>query len=130
MYEKTGWRAAMLVACAVVAMAMGGIARADEVPLVTGEHWTKSSEQVKKAYLIGIANTLQVESAFEGATPPPDTQSVVPRFVKGIKGGGHTLDSVREGLDKYYAANPDKLQRPVIETIWFEMVVPGLAKSK
>ena len=117
---------ALLAACAGLALACGP-ARADEVPLVTGEHWTKSSEQVKKAYLVGIANVLQVESAFEGATPPPDTQSVVPRFVKGMK--GHTLDTVREGVDKWYAANPDRTQRPVIEVIWFEMVVPGL-KSK
>ena len=122
-------RAVLFVACAALALACGA-ARADEVPLVTGEHWMKSSEQVKKAYLVGVANVLQVESAFEGATPPLDTQSVVPRFVKGMKGGGHTLDSVRLSLDKYYAANPDKLQRPVIETIWFEMVIPGLAKSK
>ena len=55
---------------------------------------------------------------------PSDTQSYVPRFVKGLK--GHSLDSVRDGLNKWYAANPDKMQRPVIETIWFEMVVPGL----
>jgi hypothetical protein len=122
------WRGLLVVACAGLALVCGA-ARADEVPLVTGEHWTKSPEAVKKAYLVGIANVLQIESAFEGATPPPDTQSVVPRFVRGMKGGGHTLDSVREGLDKYYAANPDKAQRPVIEVIWFEMVVPGL-KSK
>jgi hypothetical protein len=129
MKPKMRLRAAMLVACATLAMACGTV-RADEVPLVTGEHWTKSSEQVKKAYLVGIANVLLIESTFEGATPPPDAQSVVPRFVKGLKGGGHTLDTVREGLDKWYAANPDRIQRPVIETIWFEMVVPGLAKSK
>jgi hypothetical protein len=42
---------------------------------------------------------------------------------------GQTLDSVRQGLDKWYAANPAKLQRPVLETIWFEMVVPGLQKA-
>jgi hypothetical protein len=71
---------------------------------------------------------LQIETAFAGATPPPDSQSVVPRFVRGLK--GHTLDSVREGLDRWYAAHPDQLQRPVIETIWFEMVVPGLQKPK
>ena len=38
----------------------------------------------------------------------------------------HTLDTVRDGLNKWYAAHPDQMQRPVIETIWFEMVVPGL----
>jgi hypothetical protein len=42
---------------------------------------------------------------------------------------GQTLDSVRQGLDQWYAANPGKLQRPVIETIWFEFVVPGLQKA-
>lgn len=129
MEMKLQLRMAVLAACIVLAAAWGN-ARADEVPLVTGEHWTKSTDQVKKAYLVGIANVLQVETAYEGTSPPSDAQSVVPRFAKGLKGGGHTIDSVREGLDRWYAANPDKIQRPVIETIWFEMVVPGLQKSK
>jgi len=45
-------------------------------------------------------------------------------MARGLK--GQTLDSVREGLNKWYAANPGRLDRPVIETLWFEMVVPGL----
>ena len=113
-------------ACMALAV-LSGLARADDIPVITGEHWTKSSDQVKKAYLVGIANFLQVEAAYEATSPPTDAQSVVPRFVRGLK--GQTLDSVREGLDKWYASNPDKIQRPVIETVWFEMVVPGLKKS-
>jgi hypothetical protein len=120
------WRTAMFAMFMLLAVACGS-ARADEVPLITGEHWTKSTEQMKKVYLIGIANVMQVETAYHAASPPPDAQSFVPRFVKGLK--GQTLDSVREGLDRWYAANPDRLQRPVIETIWFEMVVPGLKKT-
>jgi hypothetical protein len=120
-------RAAMMVACVSLAAAWGH-AQAQEIPVVTGEHWTQSTEQVKKAYLIGIANAVQVEAAYQGSTPLSDAQSTVPRLVKGMK--GQTLDGVRTGLDSYYAKNPDKLQRPVIETIWFEMVVPGLAKNK
>ena len=119
-------RAALAVAC--MALAACSSARADEVVLITGEHWTTSSEQLKKAYLIGIANVVQVEMAYNATNPPSDTQSIVPRFAKGLK--GETLDSVRESLDKWYAAHPDKLQRPVIETIWFEMVLPGLQKAK
>ena len=89
---------------------------------------TKSSEQLKKAYLVGIANVVQVETAYAGSNPPAEAQSVVLRLAKGLK--GHTLDSVRDALDAWYAAHPDRLQRPVIETIWFELVVPGLQKSK
>jgi hypothetical protein len=123
MEMKLYLRAAMLMACMTLAM-VWGTARADEVPLITGEHWTKSSDQLKKAYLVGIANVIQVDTAYHAANAPSDAQSVVPRFAKGMK--GHTLDSVRQGLDSWYAAHPDQLQRPVIETIWFEMVVPGL----
>jgi hypothetical protein len=117
---------AALMMCVAGVVAWTG-ARADEVPVITGEHWVKSTEPLKKAYLIGIANVLQVEIAYEGMNPPPDSQSVVPRFAKGLK--GHTLDSVREALDKWYAEHPDRLQRPVVETIWFELVVPGLKKT-
>jgi hypothetical protein len=127
MAMKVSLRTLVLLVCGLFALAWG-IARADDVPMVTGEHWTKSSEQVKKAYLIGIANILQVESAYHGTTPPADAQSTVPRFARGLK--GHTLDSVREALDNWYGAHPDRLQRPVIETIWFEIVVPGLQKTR
>ena len=126
MAMKLRLRAAMFAACLALAIVSGG-ARADEVPLITGEHWTKSSEEQKKAYLIGIANVVQVELAYAGSAAPPDTQSVLPRMAKGLK--GHTLDSVREGLNRWYAANPQRVQRPVVETIWFEMVVPGLPKT-
>jgi hypothetical protein len=126
MVMKSELRTALFATCLMLA-AVWGSAGAQEVPLVTGENWTKSSEQLKKVYLIGIANAIQVETAYEGANPPSDAQSIVPRLAKGLK--GQTLDSVRDGLDKYYAANPGKMQRPVIETIWFEFVVPGLQKA-
>jgi hypothetical protein len=126
MAMKPQLRAAMFAACVALA-GLSGSARADEVPLVTGEHWTRSSEELKKVYLVGIANVVQVDRAYHLANPPPDGQSVVPRFARGLK--SHTLDTVREGLDRWYAAHPDQLKRPVIETIWFEMVVPGLQKA-
>lgn len=121
------WRAVAVVACMAL-WAACGVARAQEVPLVTGEHWMKSSEEMKKAYLVGIANITHIEIAYQGSTPAADAQSVLPRLVKGLK--GHSLDTVRQGLNSWYAAHPDRLQRPVIETLWFEMVVPGLAKAK
>ena len=127
MTTKLPLRTGIFAACmALAALACNAVAQ--EVPLVTGEHWTKSSEEVKKAYLVGMANLALVEIAYEGATPVVDAQSVIPRMAKGLK--GHTLDTVREGLNQWYAAHPDQLQRPVVETIWFEMVVPGLRNPK
>jgi hypothetical protein len=116
----------MLIAIATSAAFSGGV-RADEIAQITGVHWTKSSEEQKKAYLVGIANITQIELAYEGTNPVSDDQSILPRLARGMK--GQTLDSVREGLNKWYAANPGRLDRPVIETIWYEMVVPGLKKG-
>jgi len=119
-------RWAMVLAIAASATFSGGT-RAEEIAQVTGVHWTKSTEEQKKAYLIGIANIAQIEMAYAGASPLSDDQSILPRMARGLK--GETLDSVREGLNKWYAANPGRLDRPVIETIWYEMVVPGLKKA-
>ena len=127
MTMKLQMRTAVIAACMTVAMAAIP-ARAAELPLVTGEQWTTSSEAVKKAYLIGIANLVQVQTAYFAENPPTDAQNFVPRMAKGMQ--GQTLDSVREGLDRWYAANPAKLKRPVLDTLWFEMVVPGLLKNK
>lgn len=122
----TRFSVAIVLACLTV-MAATSPARGDEVPLVTGEHWTKSSEQVKKAYLIGIANVLQIEAAYQGSSPPTDAQSLVPTAAVGLK--GQTLDSVRNAVDAYYAAHPEDLARPVFEVIWRDVVVPGRAKA-
>jgi hypothetical protein len=118
-------RAAMLFAIAIAAAFSGGT-RAEEIAQITGEHWTKSTDSEKKAYLIGIANIAQIELAYQGSNALTDDQTILPRMARGLK--GETLDSVRLRIDQWYAAHPARLDRPVIETIWYEMVVPGLAK--
>ena len=33
-------------------------------------------------------------------------------------------------VDAWYAKNPGRMQQTVVETIWFELVAPGLKQSK
>ena len=114
-------------ACLALAMTCGSAGAAD-VPLVDGTLWTKSTDDVKKAYLVGLANMVQLEVAYNANDPLPEKYSFSPRLAKGLT--GQTLASVQEALDKWYSANPGKLQRPVIETIWFEIALPGLKAGK
>ena len=114
-------------ACLALAMTCGS-AGAAEVPMVDGTLWTKSTDDVKKAYLVGLANMVQLEVAYNANDPLPEKYSFSPRLAKGLT--GQTLASVQEALDKWYSANPGKLQRPVIETIWFEIALPGLKAGK
>ena len=124
---KSHVRATLVTACTVAALA-GGAAQAQEIPLITGEHWTKSTEQNKKAYLVGMTNMLQVEIAYQAGKPLPDAQTVVPRFAAGLK--GQTLDGAIAKVDAWYAKNPGRMQQTVVETIWYELVVPGLKQNK
>lgn len=105
----------------------GNAARADEIPIVTGEQWTTSTVEAKNAYLVGVANLIDIERAYYASGGQATNKDIAPRFAKGMQ--GQTLDSVRQGIDNWYATNPTLIQHPVIETIWFEMVLPGLQKN-
>jgi hypothetical protein len=128
MKTKTRVRAAMAATCLSLGLLSIPAAYSAEIPIVTGEQWSTSSEAVKKAYLVGLANMVQLQSAYQAGNPPSDAQSFLPRMAKGME--GQTLDSVREGVDRWYAANPTKMRHPVLDIIWFEMALPGLQKNK
>ncbi|NML35351.1 hypothetical protein [Paraburkholderia antibiotica] len=125
MVIKPQWRT--LLSLGILSLAMtANVARAESIPIVTGQQWMSSSDEAKKAYLVGIANVIDIERAYAGNAS--NTNDIAQRFGKGMQ--GQTLDSVRQGLDSYYASNPTMIQHPVIETLWFQMVVPGLKKNQ
>lgn len=56
-----------------------GVALADEVPLISGERWTMSIEQLKKVF---VANVIQVDSTYRAANALPDAPT--PAFLDSI----------------------------------------------
>jgi hypothetical protein len=127
MATRSPWRTLLSLAFLTLTI-MSNVARADEIPIVTGQQWTTSSVEAKNAYLVGIANLIDIENAYYARNgQAAGTKDIAPRFAKGMQ--GQTLDTVRQGVDNWYAANPTMIQHPVIETIWFEMVLPGLQKN-
>jgi hypothetical protein len=117
------------VSAAALVLALGAVAHAQgmaddpDVPIATGEHWMNAADNGKIAYLLGIANVLDVEQAIQGDTPPADDASLVPVMMRGLN--GMSLRQVSEALDRWYADNPNQLGRPVLETIWFEIAKPN-----
>jgi hypothetical protein len=127
MANKPHWKTLLSVTFLSLAM-VGSVARAEGIPIVTGQQWMASTDAEKQAYLVGIANLLDIERAYAYGGNTTNSNEISERFSKGLQ--GQTLDSVRQGLDSYYTANPTMIQHPVIETLWFQMVVPGLNKSQ
>ena len=122
MTSRRGWRALLAMACLALVTGVSSV-QAQGIVIVTGDHWTASSNDLKKAYLLGIANLLQVELEYFGNNPPSNAQSFAPRLARGLR--GESLDTVRGKIDNWYAANPSRLSRPVLEVVWVEIVVPN-----
>ncbi|MEE4378528.1 MAG: hypothetical protein V2J55_13625 [Candidatus Competibacteraceae bacterium] len=100
--------------------------QATELPILTGEHWTESTEAQKKAFLFGMATMLEAEQEAQGDNPGKEVveNSLVPTLVKGLD--PYTIMTAMEAIDSYYGQNSDKLKRPVIEVIWFELALPNV----
>lgn len=106
-------------------LAVPALAADYDVPVVTGEHWTKSTVQERKAFLIGAATIIELEQEVQGATPPPTTTIDV--WCKGLS--AYNFDEMLAAIDRWYAANPDKVARPVVEVMWYELAKPKAGKS-
>jgi len=101
-------------------------ASAREVPVVTGEHWVKSTEGERKAFLLGAATIIALEYQVQNGQPEAD-KTLVDTWVPGLT--PYTLADLVKGLDDYYKNNPDKLNRPVIEVLWTEFALPKVYKK-
>ena len=93
------------------------------VRLINGNHWVESDEKAKIGYLYGLENFAEVEQAMHGDNVPADDASLVPVLVRGLS--GKSVEDVMEELDAFYAAHPEKLERPVLETIYLELALPN-----
>jgi hypothetical protein len=94
----------------------------EDIPLVDGELWKKSSVAEKKSYLVGAGNLMVVEYLYQNGSKqvPSDDQTVVQRMYKATD--GVTLDGLIGQIDKWYQKHPDKMKEPVIVVIWHEIV--------
>ena len=98
-----------------------------DLPLVTGEHWTTADPTQKRAFLFGIGNVLEVEQAMAGDDlAAMRGRSIVPVLLNGLSGVG--IPDLVAQLDTYYAGNPEQLKRPVLEVLYIEMALPRMKR--
>ncbi len=116
-----GWLAlALLLALPAVARA----AEEHEIPVVTGVHWTKSTPQERKAFLVGAATIIELEQEVQGPNPPG--KSTIDTWCKGLS--HFTFDQMAAAIDAWYSAHQDRLDRPLVEVMWYELAKPNAGK--
>ncbi|WP_395678226.1 hypothetical protein [Inquilinus sp.] len=114
----------LLVGAVLIAAAAAMPAQAGDVPLVTGEHWTKASDSEKKAFLVGAANVISVEYELR-----KNDRRARPGMINALitKLQPMSLTDISKAVDDYYAGHPDQVSRAVIEVIVTDVanVEPG-----
>ena len=108
------------------------------VDILTGELWQKSSPEEKRAFIFGVDTTVTVEYYVNDTIQDKAKK-------KGSK-AKHTLSPFERGwmkalhemprkdliaaIDAWYEAHPDRIERPVMGVIWFEIITPRLGEGK
>ena len=93
---------------------------AAELPLVTGTMWNASSLAEKRAYLIGIANTVAVERAVMAKRAGADPASVSGRMSNALS--LQSIDTAIGKIDQWYKNNPSRADLPVLGVVWLGLV--------
>ena len=130
---------ALVLACAPVRAAEAAAASAvphnNPVEQLTGAVWQKTTETDKAAFLLGVESAITVEYFVNGKimekaakTGKKPTSTLSP-FEKGWMKAFDNVNraDINKLVDSWYAANPDKLDRPVMGVIWYELITPRLA---
>lgn len=121
--------------------AKGVVGGGNPIEQLTGDIWMKSSNEIKAALLYGVECALYVEHAVakrleeldKAAKKKKAPSTTLSPFEKGWAQAfvGVPRAEIVENIDTWYAENPDKLQRPVFEVIWYELIEPKIqSKTK
>ena len=116
----------LLVSLCVAAM-LGGwgtsALAADISPVdLTGEHWTRSSDAEKQAFLYGASHIVvieQIAAEKTGTAPSPFVAAWMKAF------GQMSWKQIQKELDDWYAAHPSESARPVFDVLWYEFMAPA-----
>ncbi|MEF3697778.1 hypothetical protein [Desulfolutivibrio sp.] len=115
---------ALIVAVGLFVLTAGGLLAADPVmPEITGAVWMKSSQQEKLAFLVGASSVVAIEHHIdlkEADDPSKFTEGWVAAFKD--KKWAEIVDKI----DAYFAANPDKGDKLVMDVVWKELILPTM----
>jgi hypothetical protein len=87
---------------------------------VDGNVWRASSLDEKRAYLVGVANTVDVNRELQIRRGTLDPEAPLNRVFDVFDEG--TIDNAIEKIDNWYGADPARLNTPVLGVVWLGIV--------
>lgn len=97
-----------------------------EMPLLRGDLWIKMNEDSKVAFVWGAGHVVTIEEIIMQKYPELQRDSFVLKVVEATTNSPMKMVDVVAEVDKYYQANPDKLDTPVMRVIWDQLIKPKI----
>lgn len=98
------------------------------LPVITLDVWKNSTDQERRAFLMGVVTVLEMESAWQGKNSLPIEQSIVPTWVRGLS--GVTIPEMDNALNEYMLKNPKAGDRSVLMVLGRLYVRPKLSQTE
>ena len=120
--------AALLTATLIAAAPVAAQTSAPQQRFANGSDWNSASVEERRAFLYGIANAISVGVGWDERHVPAGQTTFARRAGAGLS--GVSLGETMRRIDAWYAANPGKLDTPVVAVMWIEIAKPKLKPAK
>jgi hypothetical protein len=112
--------------CLVASLAVPAAAQEAARVVADGTMWLQSPTEERRAFLVGAANMMALESSYakKRGTPPPLAGTQASAALEHM-----TLDQITDRITRWYEANPGRRATPVIGVIWMDIVEPTAARK-
>jgi hypothetical protein len=101
------------------------------MPVLKGNTWVKMSDDEKISFIWGAGHIVSIEEVLARQNPElKKSNTFVNKIMEARGNKPMTMNEVAKHVDDYYRANPDKLDKPVVEVIWYETIVPRLKTTE
>jgi hypothetical protein len=108
----------LLAVLLVTAALAPATAYAQARALADGRDWQRSTLEQRRAYLIGVSNTISVGARYD-TRKAPGQDTFATRAQTGLAGA--QLGPAIEAIDGWYKAHPEQLDKPILSVIWKEL---------
>lgn len=97
-----------------------------EMPLLRGDLWIKMDQDSKVAFVWGAGHVVTIEEVIIQKHPELKRDSFVMKVIEATANSPMKMNDVVAEVDKFYMANPDKLDTPVMRVIWDQLIKPKI----
>jgi hypothetical protein len=101
------------------------------MPVLKGDTWVKMSNDEKISFIWGAGHIVSIQEVLARDNADlKKSNAFVNKIMEARGNQPMTMNEVAAKVDEYYQANPDKLDKPVVEVIWTETIVPYLSQAQ